>query len=113
MRQAGIVAAGCVHALDHHVDRLGDDHDNAKRLAQGLAEMPGIGLDPSLIETNIVFFDLSHAGPSAPALAARLAERGVRIGAMGERRMRAVTHLDIDEAAIDKALDLMATCLRM
>ncbi|MGI9433989.1 MAG: threonine aldolase family protein [Geminicoccaceae bacterium] len=113
MRQAGIVAAGCIHALDHHIDRLEDDHANAKHLAEGLAELPGIDLDPSLIETNIVFFDLSPSGPSAPALSARLAEEGVRIGAMGERRMRAVTHLDIDAAAIEKTLTLMATCIRM
>ncbi|MGI9451217.1 MAG: threonine aldolase family protein [Geminicoccaceae bacterium] len=112
MRQAGIIAAGCLHALDHHIDRLAEDHVNAKRLAEGLAELPGIDLDPSLIETNIVFFDLSPSAPSAPALSAALAERGIRIGAMGERRMRAVTHLDIGSEDIDQALTAMVSALR-
>lgn len=112
MRQAGIIAAGCLYALDHHIDRLAEDHANATHLAEGLAELPGIELDPSLIETNIVFFDLSPSAPSASTLAARLVERGVRIGAMGERRMRAVTHLDIEHAAIDQTLAVMIAALR-
>lgn len=111
MRQAGIIAAGCLHGLDHHVDRLVEDHTNAKRLAEGLAELPGIELDPTLIETNIVFFDLSPAAPNAPTLAKRLLEDGVRIGAMGERRMRAVTHLNIDNAAVERALMVMKAAL--
>jgi threonine aldolase len=112
MRQAGIIAAACLHALDHHVDRLREDHAHARRLAEGLADLPGIEIDPSLIETNIVFFDLSPSTPNAPSVAARLAEKGVRIGAMGERRMRAVTHLDVGPEAIDQALLAMVTALR-
>ena len=112
MRQAGIIAAGCLYALDYHIDRLAEDHANAKRLAEGLAELPGIDLDPSLIETNIVFFDVAPSLPSAPALSARLAERGIRIGAMGKRRMRAVTHLDISTEDVDQALAAMASVLR-
>lgn len=112
MRQAGIIAAACLYALDHHVDRLAEDHAQAKRLAEGLSELQGVDLSPSSIETNIVFFDLAPSGPSAPALAARLAEKGVRIGAMGKRRMRAVTHLDIGPAAIDQTLMAMAAALR-
>ncbi len=112
MRQAGIIAAACLYALDHNVERLRDDHANAKRLAEGLAELDGVRLDPGLIETNIVFFDLDPTTPTARSIAARLVEQGVRIGAMGERRMRAVTHLDIDAAAIDRALSAMAEALR-
>ena len=112
MRQAGIIAAACLYALDHNVDRLADDHVNAKRLAAGLAEMDGIRLDPHSIETNIVFFDLADEAPTARSIAARLLERGIRIGAMGERRMRAVTHLDIDAGAVDQALTAMAEALR-
>jgi threonine aldolase len=112
MRQAGIIAAACLHALDHHVDRLREDHAHARRLAEGLADLPGIEIDPSQIETNIVFFDLSPSTPNAPSVAARLAEKGVRIGAMGERRMRAVTHLDVGPEAIDQALLAMVTALR-
>jgi threonine aldolase len=112
MRQAGIIAAACLFALDHNVDRLRDDHENARHLARGLAGLEGISLDPGLIETNIIFFDLDPGGPSAPSVAAKLLEKGVRIGAMGERRMRAVTHLDIDRAGIERAIGAMAEVLR-
>lgn len=112
MRQAGIIAAACLYALDHNVERLSEDHENARRLANGLAELDGIELDPEQIETNIVFFDLAAEAPSARSIAARLLESGVRIGAMGERRMRAVTHLDIDALSIDRALAAMAEALR-
>ncbi len=112
MRQAGIIAAGCLYGLDHHVDRLAEDHAHAKRLAEGLAEIPGIELDPEQIETNIIFFDLSSLAPSAPTLATRLLQRNIRIGAMGERRMRAVTHLDINAAAIERTLEGTAAALR-
>lgn len=112
MRQAGIIAAACLYALDHNVERLHDDHENAKRLAVGLADMEGIRLDPDLVETNIIFFDLEPTAPTARSIAAKLLEKGVRIGAMGERRMRAVTHLDIDVTAIDSALAAMAEALR-
>lgn len=112
MRQAGIIAAACLFALDHNIDRLRQDHENAKRLATGLASLDGISLDPSLIETNIVFFDLEPHAPSAPSIASQLLDKGIRIGAMGERRMRAVTHLDIDSDGIDCAITAMADVLR-
>ena len=112
MRQAGIIAAACLYGLDHNVERLADDHENARRLASGLAELEGVRLDPGPIETNIVFFDLLPSAPTARSIAARLLEKGIRIGAMGERRMRAVTHLDIDSGAIDQALSAVAEALR-
>jgi threonine aldolase len=103
MRQAGIIAAACLYALDHHVDRLAEDHANARLLAEGLAEIPGIRLDPSMVETNIVWFDLD--GPlGAEAVAAALREQGIRIGGYGQHRMRAVTHLDITRAEIETVL---------
>ena len=111
MRQAGIIAAACVHALDHHVDRLADDHANARRLAEGLAAIPGVALDPAGIETNIVFFDLEPTAPTAEQVAQRLEDKGVRIGAMGERRMRAVTHLGVDRGDIDQALQAMVAAV--
>jgi len=103
MRQAGIIAAGGVYALRHHVKRLADDHTNARRLAEGLAALPGVALDPTTVETNIVFFDLTGE-VTAPALVERLLEHGVRMGAMGPRTIRAVTHLDVDAAGIERAL---------
>jgi threonine aldolase len=111
MRQAGIIAAACLYALDHHVDRLADDHANARYLAEGLAEIPGIELDPATVETNIVWFDVR--GPmGAPELSATLKEQGVLIGAYGPTRMRAVTHLDVDRDGIATALQAIARILR-
>jgi threonine aldolase len=100
LRQAGIVAAAGLYALDHHVDRLAEDHANARRLAEGLAEIDGVGIDPATVETNIVLFDVEDAA----ALSARLAESGVEMSRFGPTRMRAVTHLDVDTAGIDRAL---------
>ncbi len=111
MRQAGIIAAACIYALDHHVERLAEDHDNAKVLAEGLATILGVVIDPSTIETNIVFFELAPSAPPAAAVAERLAAEGVRIGAAGQRRMRAVTHLDVDRAGIEVAIDAVRRVL--
>jgi len=104
MRQAGIIAAGGVYALRHHVKRLADDHVNAKRLAEGLAALPGVSLDPAAVETNIVFFDLTGS-IGAPAAVERLLSRGVRMGALGPRTIRAVTHLDVSAQGIERSLE--------
>jgi threonine aldolase len=104
MRQAGIIAAGGVYALRHHVERLADDHANARRLANGLAELPGIDIDVGSVETNIVFFDVTGLLDARQAAAALL-ERGVRMGATGPRTIRAVTHLDVSADGIERALE--------
>jgi threonine aldolase len=111
MRQAGIIAAACIYALDHHVERLSEDHDNAKALAEGLATIPGVVIDPATVETNLVFFELAPSAPPAPVVAERLAAEGVRIGAAGQRRMRAVTHLDVDRAGIEVTIDAVRRVL--
>ena len=100
MRQAGIVAAGALWALDHHVERLAEDHANARRLAEGLAVLPGIDLDPGSVATNIVVFSVRDA----PGFCARLLEAGARMGALDDHTVRAVTHLDVDAAGIETAL---------
>jgi len=100
LRQAGIIAAAGLYALDHHVDRLAEDHENARALADGLAEIPGIELDPTQIETNIVVF--GYRDPAA--LCAALEREGVRMGTVGPRTVRAVTHLDVDRTNIETAL---------
>jgi threonine aldolase len=112
MRQAGILAAACRHALRHHVDRLAADHANARRLARGLAALPGILLDPDTVETNIVLFEIAPGALDAAGLVVALRARGVRMGAMGPRVVRAVTHLDVDEAGIDRAVAATAEALR-
>lgn len=107
MRQSGIIAAAGVYAFQNHVERLADDHQNAKRLAQGLMQIPGIEVDPEEPETNMVFFDCAGLGMDNYAVSERLLAKGVRIGAgYGPRDlMRAVTHLDVDASGIDKALE--------
>lgn len=111
MRQAGIIAAGCLYALDHHVDRLAEDHANAKRLAEGLMDLEGVAVDAANVETNIVWFQVT-GGRDASAIARALADQGVVIGAFGAERMRAVTHLDVDAAGVDRALQALAQVLR-
>ena len=109
MRQAGIVAAGALYALDHHVDRLAEDHALARVLADGLAGLPGVTIDPDDVETNIVIFE--HDDPER--LCASLKERGVLMGAVGGRRVRAVTHLDVDADGVQTALEaLERVCAR-
>ena len=103
MRQAGIIAAAGVYALRHHVKRLADDHANASRLADGLAALPGVRLDPKTVETNIVFFDTT--ANAAEAVEHMLAH-GVRMGALGPHTIRAVTHLDVGAAGIERALEV-------
>jgi threonine aldolase len=110
MRQAGIIAAGGIWALRHHVERLAEDHANARRLAEGLAELPGVDLDPKTVETNIVFFDVT-GNLDAPALVEALLARGVRMGAMGSRTIRAVTHLDVSAAQIERAVEAAGAAL--
>jgi threonine aldolase len=107
MRQAGIIAAGALHALDHHVDRLAEDHANARRLAEGLAELPGVDIDPATVETNIVVFSV----PDAQAFAARMEDAGVIVSPLDARLVRAVTHLDVDEAGIDRAVEAARAAL--
>ena len=101
MRQAGIIAAGGIYALRHHVKRLAEDHANARRLALGLAELPGVSVEPATVDTNIVFFDtIANAAEAVEHLLAH----GVRMGALGAHTIRAVTHLDVDGAGIERAL---------
>jgi threonine aldolase len=103
MRQAGIIAAAGLHALEHHVERLAEDHDNARRLAELVAECPGIAVDLESVQTNMVFMEITAPDLPAPELCRRLEALGIRIGAMGPRRMRAVTHLDVDRAGVEEA----------
>ncbi|MEQ6438276.1 threonine aldolase family protein [Comamonas sp. w2-DMI] len=102
MRQAGIAAAGCLHALDHHVDRLAEDHSNARRLANGLSEVEGIKVLTAVPETNMVYFDPAGLGLSHDAFLSELEHRGVRMGKV-RGAIRAVTHLDVSSADIEHA----------
>lgn len=99
LRQSGVAAAACLYALDHHVERLAEDHDHARRLAEGLSAIEGVRLDPDAVETNIVMFEVDDA----PQLVRRL-HREVDLHALDVCRIRAVTHLDVTTREIDRAL---------
>jgi len=111
MRQAGVIAAAALYALDHNVDRLAEDHANARHLAQALAAMPGITLDPATVETNIVYFDLDPA-IGAEAFCRELHAAGVWMLSVTAARVRAVTHLDVSRAGIEKAIEIVGRTLQ-
>jgi threonine aldolase len=108
MRQAGLCAAGCLHALDHHIDRLADDHANAKALARGLAQMPGMKVEDP--DTNLVFFDPSGTGVATAELVKRARMEGVQLSMLGGR-IRACTHLDVTAAMIEEALQVLRAAI--
>ena len=103
MRQAGIVAAAGLYALEHNVSRLAEDHANARRFAGIVARCPGVAIEAPPVETNIVFLDVSGTGVAAGAVSERLEAQGINVGAMGPARLRAVTHLDVDAAMVEEA----------
>ncbi|MEU8243779.1 GntG family PLP-dependent aldolase [Actinoplanes missouriensis] len=109
MRQAGLLAAAGRYALDHHVQRLASDHERAHRIAEALAEF-GV-VEPARVRTNLVPLDLSKSALDAPTLAAEAAERGVLIAAMLPRTARLVTHLDVDDEAVDHAINVLSDLL--
>lgn len=109
MRQAGVIAAAGVYALENNVARLAEDHANARFFADRIAEIPGIEMDPAGVETNLVFFDVAGTGLDAAQVHDRLLEHGVRIGASGGTRMRAVTHLDVSRDQLAEAAEVLAT----
>jgi threonine aldolase len=109
MRQAGILAAAGRYALHHHIERLADDHARARRLAEAL-EPRGV-VNAAGVRTNVVALDLTKAPLDAPTLAARAAERGVLIVAMLPRTARVITHLDVDDAGVDRAIDVLDSLL--
>jgi threonine aldolase len=111
MRQSGIIAAACDYALDHHVARLAEDHAHARRLADGIATIAGLRVDAATVETNLVYFDVATPSWDADKLCLALLARGVRMWPMAPRTIRAVTHLDVDTAAIDTALTALARVL--
>ncbi|MDR3525306.1 MAG: threonine aldolase family protein [Acetobacteraceae bacterium] len=109
LRQAGMDAAACLYALDHHVARLADDHANAAQLAKLFAALPGITVETP--QTNLVFLDTTGTGRTAGELAQALRRQGVMISAMGPYRLRACTHLDVNAAEIAEAAEIFRIIL--
>ena len=109
MRQVGILAAGGLHALEHHRARLGDDHANARALAEALAGAKNVRLDASRVQTNIVMIELAPGTPAAvTAVIERARAAGVLLGTSGAHRIRAITHLDVDRAGVLRAAEVIA-----
>ncbi len=107
MRQAGIIAAAALHALDHHVDRLADDHANAQRLAEAIRQIDRLRLLDEQVDTNLVFFHVDPTWGTAAEFSAALYARGLWINATGPTTLRAVTHLDVDSQAVDRAIEIL------
>ncbi len=103
MRQAGMLAAAGLYALDHHIDRLAEDHENARRLGEIIAQCEGVRLVFEPIETNLVFVDVSRAGVSPRDVRLRLEERSINVGGYSETLIRAATHLDVGRAQVEEA----------
>jgi threonine aldolase len=105
MRQAGVLAAAALYALDHHVDRLAEDHANAQILARAVEETDGLSLEAGPVETNLVWIAVDPALGTAADVVARLRERGVLVSALGPQVFRACTHLDASREEVERAAD--------
>ena len=110
MRQSGILAAAGLYALDHNLARIGEDHANARRFAELLCGSPAVR--PSDPQTNIVMVDLLRSGDTPESVSRRLAEAGVRLAPWGLRRLRAVTHLDVNRSDVERAARIILETLR-
>lgn len=111
MRQVGIFAAAGLHALDHHVERLADDHANARALAARLAKSPRVQLDLATVQTNIVVFRLTADAPDAATVVSRAREQGLQLFPFGSRTIRVVTHLDVTREQCDSAAEILLTAI--
>jgi len=107
MRQVGVFAAAAIHALDQHMDRLVEDHENAALIARRLCQSPRVILDAHAVQTNIIVFNITADAPEAPAIVARARDRGVLVIAFGPRTIRLVTHLDVSRSQCEQASDIL------
>jgi threonine aldolase len=112
MRQAGLLAAGALYALDHHVERLAEDHAHARRLAEGLNGLSGLSCDPTGVQTNIVMVEVAPELGTAAEFEQRLCEAGVWTFSEGPSRIRAVTHLDVTGEQIEEAIQRVGVLCR-
>ncbi|HSB69789.1 MAG TPA: GntG family PLP-dependent aldolase [Candidatus Methylomirabilis sp.] len=112
MRQAGILAAAGIVALETMVDRLREDHENARILSAGLAALPGIEIDLDLVQTNIVIFSVKRRDLDAPGLILKLGEQGIKAFAVSPDRIRMVTHKDVDRAGMLRTLEVLGGILK-
>lgn len=111
-RQAGILAAGALYALDNHVDRLAEDHANAKTIADAVTAAPGLVLEPARVDTNIVIFRVDPRHGTVAEFCAKLKDHGVLMATWGKRHIRAVTHLDVSAAEVQRVAELIVQAVR-
>jgi threonine aldolase len=111
MRQVGVLAAAALYALDHHVDRLAEDHRNAKLIARAIAGTPGLHLDPPEVETNLIWFNVEREAGTAAEVGARLKDGAVLVHVAGPQRLRACTHLDVSAAMAERAAEAFRTAV--
>lgn len=111
MRQAGFLAAAALYALDNNIDRLAEDHENARRLAEALGNIDGVRVLNNPVETNLVFFDVSRAGKNVVEIMSEANENGVLINPADFTTMRAVTHLDVSASDIERAIEVFSNML--
>lgn len=107
MRQAGVLAAAALYALDHHIERLAEDHRNAQIIAQAIADTPGLRLVPPEVETNLIWFHVEREAGTAKDVAATLKEHGVLVLESGPQKLRACTHLDVSAAQAERAAEVI------
>jgi threonine aldolase len=112
MRQAGIIAAGALYALEHHIDRLKEDHDKARVFAERIAQNPLLGIDPNNVQTNIVVFDISRTGKTTGELLDALRAKNVLLTDANYTSLRAVTHLDVSMDQVQRAAEIVAGTVR-
>jgi threonine aldolase len=111
MRQIGFLAAAGIYALDHHIERLAEDHQKAKRLAEALSKIPGIEIDPERVQTNILYFEVKKKGWTAQKLVEELRYREILVLLIQESLVRAVTHLDVSQEDIEKTISVFQELL--
>jgi threonine aldolase len=111
MRQAGILGAAGLYALEHNIERLAEDHENARAIAKVLKPLPGIALDMETVQTNMVVFRTLPGAPGAAGVVARAREKGVLVSAFAEDKVRVATHLDVSAGECREAAAILAECI--
>lgn len=112
MRQAGIVAAAGIYALDHNIGRLGEDHANARLIAEAICDAPGVRLDLKTVQSNIIIVNLAESAPNADEIAMRARKSGVLLSVFGPKKLRAVTHLNVSRNDCSRAAEILVQVFR-
>jgi threonine aldolase len=113
IRQGGVLAAACLYAMDHHIERLADDHARAQRLATALADLPGLDVSPARVDTNMVLVGITDPEDDADRAVARARAEGILVGRMDARLVRLAIHLDVDDAKLERVIETLRRVLSL